>query len=96
VGSDLGTDKLEGGSQHGSQQRVPIPKLNVPKVSHSHPPPPQDTLRDPLLDLALKKVKVFIDQLCLTLPPHGLQPTKLLCPCSSLGKNTGVGCHSLL
>ena len=29
-------------------------------------------------------------------PPHGLQPTSLLCPWNSPGKNTGVGCHSLL
>ena len=28
--------------------------------------------------------------------PHGLQPTRLLCPCNSPGKNTGVGCHFLL
>jgi len=28
--------------------------------------------------------------------PHGLQPTRLLCPWDSLGKNTGVGCHFLL
>ena len=28
--------------------------------------------------------------------PHGLQPTRLLCPWDSLGKNTGVGSHSLL
>ena len=27
---------------------------------------------------------------------HGAQPTKLLCPWDSLGKNTGVGCHFLL
>ena len=26
----------------------------------------------------------------------GLQPTRLLCPWDSLGKNTGVGCHALL
>ena len=31
-----------------------------------------------------------------SLPPHGLQPTRLLCPWNSRGKNTGVGCHSLL
>ena len=30
------------------------------------------------------------------LQPHGLQPTRLLCPWNSPGKNTGVGCHSLL
>ena len=27
---------------------------------------------------------------------HGLQPTRLLCRCSSPGKNTGVGSHVLL
>ena len=28
--------------------------------------------------------------------PHGLWPTRLLCPWVSPGKNTAVGCHSLL
>ena len=28
--------------------------------------------------------------------PHGLQPTRLLCPWDIPGKNTGVGCHFLL
>ena len=28
--------------------------------------------------------------------PHGLWPCRLLCPWNSPGKNTGVGCHSLL
>ena len=32
----------------------------------------------------------------LPLQPHGLQPTRLLCPWDSPGKNTGVGCHALL
>ena len=27
--------------------------------------------------------------------PHGLQPTRLLCPWDSPGKNTGVGCQTL-
>ena len=31
-----------------------------------------------------------------SLQPYGLQPTRLLCPCESLGKNNGVGCHALL
>ena len=31
-----------------------------------------------------------------SLPPHGLQPARLLCPWDSPGRNTGVGCHSLL
>ena len=29
-------------------------------------------------------------------PPHGLQPTRLLCPWDFPGKSTGVGCHFLL
>ena len=31
-----------------------------------------------------------------SLPPHGLQPTRLLCPWDSPGNNTGVGHHALL
>ena len=31
-----------------------------------------------------------------SLRPHGLQPTKFLCPCDFPGKCTGVGCHCLL
>ena len=31
-----------------------------------------------------------------SLRPYGLQPTRLLCPWSSPGKNTVVGCHFLL
>ena len=42
------------------------------------------------------KRSVKVTQSCLTLQPHGLQPTLLLCPWNSPVKNTGVGCHSLL
>ena len=31
-----------------------------------------------------------------SLRPHGLKPSRLLCPWDSPGKNTGVGCHALL
>ena len=31
-----------------------------------------------------------------TLQPYGLQPARVLCPCDSPGKNTGVGCRVLL
>ena len=31
-----------------------------------------------------------------SLRPRGLECTRLLCPWNSPGKNTGVGCHSLL
>ena len=38
-----------------------------------------------------------VAQSCPTLSdPHGLQPTRLLCPWDFLGKSTGVGCHCLL
>ena len=43
-----------------------------------------------------REVKVLVTQSCLTLQPHGLQPTRLLCPWDSPGKNTGEGSHSLL
>ena len=35
-------------------------------------------------------------QSCPTLRPHRRQPTRLLCPWDSPGKNTRVGCHFLL
>ena len=38
----------------------------------------------------------LVAQSCPTLQPHGLQPTRLLCPRNSLGRNTRMGCHSLL
>ena len=52
----------------------------------------------------LEWVKVKVSQLCLSLcdpmdcslPSSSVQPTKLFCPWDSPGKNTGVGCHSLL
>ena len=31
-----------------------------------------------------------------SLQPHGLQPSRLLCPWDCPGNNTGVGCHFLL
>ena len=31
-----------------------------------------------------------------SLQPHGLQPTRVLCPQDSPGKSTGVGCHFVL
>ena len=31
-----------------------------------------------------------------SLRPHGLKPTRLLCPWDFPGKSTGVGCHFLL
>ena len=40
---------------------------------------------------------VLVAHLCPTLCKlHGLQPSRLLCPWNSLGKNPKIGCHSLL
>ena len=39
---------------------------------------------------------MLVTHSCLTLQPHGLQPTGLLCPWDSPGKDTRVCCHSLL
>ena len=43
-------------------------------------------------NLLLFSCKVVSDPLW----PHGLWPSRLLCPWDSPGKNTGVGCHFLL
>ena len=42
------------------------------------------------------KVKVLVAQSSATLQSHSLQPATLFCPWSFPGKNTGMGCHSLL
>ena len=44
------------------------------------------------------EIKVLVVQLCLTLcnSMDCMQPARFLCPWNSPGKNTGVGCHSLL
>jgi len=46
------------------------------------------------LPLAAAAAKSF--QVSDSVRPHGLQPTRLLRPWDSPGKNTGVGCHFLL
>ena len=38
----------------------------------------------------------LVTKSCLTLWPYGREPTRLLCPWDSLGKNTEVGCQLLL
>ena len=49
------------------------------------------------LSITLKsKAKVKMLVVPDSLQPHGLQPSRLLCPWNSPGKNTGVGSHSLL
>ena len=53
-------------------------------------------------DISYKKAKVKVKWMWSrsvvsdSLWPHGLQPTRLLCPWDFPRKNTGVGCHFLL
>ena len=42
------------------------------------------------------KWKCYCSVVSNSLQPHGLWPARLLCPWNFPGKNTGVGCHSLL
>ena len=46
--------------------------------------------------LAKDEWKERVAQLCLILCDPMEEPTRLLCPWDSPGKNTGVGCHTLL
>ena len=58
---------------------------------NAHVSPPAKHSKSPVLYAS------SFAQLCpTTLWPHGLQPSRLLCPCDSAGKNTGVDCHFLL
>ena len=58
---------------------------------NAHVSPPAKHSKSPVLYAS------SFAQLCPTiLWPHGLQPSRLLCPCDSAGKNTGVDCHFLL
>ena len=51
-----------------------------------------------------ERVAVLMEEICCqvasavsdSVRPHRRQPTRLLCPGDSPGKNTGVGCHFLL
>ena len=57
---------------------------------------PLDHRGSPLLVHSYACVYMSYSVMSDTLRPHGLQSARLLCPWNSPGKNTGVGCHSLL
>ena len=54
------------------------------------------TAREGRQRTVLASVCTQISQSCLTLRPHGLQLSRLLCPWDFPGKNIGVGCSFLL
>ena len=53
------------------------------------------TLPSPLLPIGML-LCVLCSLVSDSLPPHGLQPARLLCPLNFPGKNTGVGCYFLI
>ena len=63
----------------------------LPSTPQLHPTPQVVTEHQVELPASLS-AKLL--QSCLTLWPYRLQPTRLLCPWDSPGKNTGVGCMS--
>ena len=81
----------------------PFPKpLPLPSPSHPSGLSQCTSFECPVLCIKLGLVIYFtygmcsVANLCLTLLPHGLSPTRLrLCPWDFLGENTGVGCHFL-
>ena len=71
----------------------------MPLISHVTPAIPATSVG---IDAVVHK-RGLLPTLCVScsvmsnsLQPHGLKPTRLLCPWNSPGKNTGVDCHSLL
>ena len=75
--------------KHAEQFRGVLPARSV--ICHCHSP------EQGLATFFCKSCCFFHCQaLSDSLRPRELQPTKLLCPRDFPGKNTGVGCHSLL
>ena len=60
--------------------------------SHLQPIPPLN----PAFSLGVLCVCISHSVMSDSLQPHGLQPTRLLCPWDSPGNNTGIGGHALL
>ena len=52
-------------------------------------------LLNPLVEEKVHSERKSCSVMSDSLQPHGLQPTRLLCPWDFPGKNTGVGCHFL-
>ena len=68
-------------------------------AAHQAPPVPgilQEWVAISFSNAGKWKVKVKLLSRVRLYRPHGLQPTRLLCPWEFPGKSTGVGCHCLL
>ena len=79
----------------GSAQNLPL-TCNVFPVGYNHTLFWNSVIALHLYLYCEVKVKVSVTQSCLTLPAHGLWPTRLLCPWTFPHKNTGVGYRFLL
>ena len=83
--------------KHLSRKQIQKPKMILIKLS-------KRILCDKYFIVLESKIKclqilsesVSCSVMSCSLRPLGLQPARLLCPWNSSGKNTGVGCHSLL
>ena len=102
IGKDLILGKIEGRQRKG-QQRVrwldgitdlmdlslnKLQSMGLAKIRHNW------VTKLNWAEAAAAAAKLL--QSCTTVRPHRRQPTRLLCPWDSPGKNTGVGCHFLL
>ena len=93
--ANIGEDELRGNERYqlvdagswfdGSCLRVSIPDLPNQLSDHVNP-----------VIIIFSSSSVSYSVVSDSLRPHGLWPTRLLCPWDSPGKNTGVDCHSLL
>ena len=81
-------------TRKNTQGLCPNPSFLLTPSPWTNPSCCNTTLRSVLLFIV--GGGVLVAQSCLTLRPHGLQPTRLLCPGDFPGKDPGVGCHFLL
>ena len=84
------------GSRHpagDSGQQTALPCGNVPEALRPRKAAPSHGPQDYSFSKELSVSGLVMSS---SLRPHGLQPARLLRPWNSPGKNTGVGCHSLL
>ena len=85
-------------TEHAHWWRIPCTRVwDFKTLDHNGKVPTARWLHTRIRDL-LKKESESASHSVLSdsLQPHGLLPTRLLCPWSSPGKNTGVSSHSLL
>ena len=84
--------RMEGGSADGQADRPKPQARGAWRRTQASMPPRYPAGPTACLALLCAGRSVVSD----SLPPHGRQPTRFLCPWDSPGKNTGAGCHFLL